>query len=499
MTRRPCGLVLPVALFLATAVSSQVHGQQAGACKPAGVSNPAALLADAIRAIGAGSLKGRALHLRMTDATVQDYQSDRAYPPFFLAFASRESWYQPATGVARFHGNLTFPGSEFDLGQTLSGPSATFVGGDTLRPAPTAHSAALVLRALDPWPVLYDWAASRKVTVLERCPVRDYPRIVLERAGPYGSERLALDPKTSLPVSLEREEPHYLWQLSVAYVYSNWKQEGGFSIPSSSFRMVDGAAEVSRTVASSEAIPDDSTPSLRAPISPTAMMPEPPGFLRPTAPDSVRVGTATRLLLNPGYTEAVVLVDDTLYLLDATQGEARARADSAAIERLFPGRHPIVLVVTDLAWPHIAGVRYWVARGATVVSHRISRPFLGRVLERRWTRAPDLYERRRAAARFRFRPVDDSLVLGGGKLRIYPIDGISSEGGLMVYVEGDRFLWAGDYVQTVAEPSTYATEVWRAVRRAGIQPARVAAQHLPLTEWSTVDSLARSSQGDEAT
>src|SRR4029077_133420 len=141
----------------------------------------------------------------------------------------------------------------------------------------------------------------------------------------------------------------------------------------------------------------------------------------------------TRLLANPGYREGVVLLRDTLYLLDATQGEERARADSAMIARLFPGRHAIVLVVTDLAWPHVAGMRYWVARGATVVSHRASRAFLERVLARRWTRAPDLYERRRAKTRFTFVPVTDSLALAGGKLRLYAIDGLGGEGAVMAY------------------------------------------------------------------
>ena len=96
-----------------------------------------------------------------------------------------------------------------------------------------------------------------------------------------------------------------------------------------------------------------------------------------------------------------------------------------------------------------------------------------------------------------FRPVRDSLALAGGRLRIYPIDGISSEGGLMAYVEGDRFLWAGDYVQTVEQPSTYAAEVWQAVRRAGLRPSHVAAQHPPLTNWATVDSLVESDRRRE--
>ena len=51
----------------------------------------------------------------------------------------------------------------------------------------------------------------------------------------------------------------------------------------------------------------------------------------------------------------------------------------AWVGRLFPGHHPIVVVVTDLAWPHVAGVRYWVAMGATIVSHAGSKEFLSQV------------------------------------------------------------------------------------------------------------------------
>jgi hypothetical protein len=79
------------------------------------------------------------------------------------------------------------------------------------------------------------------------------------------------------------------------------------------------------------------------------------------------------------------------------------------IGKLFPGPHPVAVVVTDLAWPHVAGVRYWVGAGATVISHRASEPFLREVVERRWTLAPDLRERRRAGTPFRFRSVEVSL------------------------------------------------------------------------------------------
>ena len=407
-------------------------------CRPAAHTDASAVLRGAFQALG-GNLHV-ALHQRMTDAVTEDYQSDRTYPPFFLAFFNRESWLEPATGIARIRGRVVFPGSESESPDILSSANSTFLMRDTaFAPAGGMHGEGLLLRALDPWAVIVDWMAGGGATVEGECPVRDYYRTILARSGPYGKERLALDRKTGLPVSLARAEPHYLWG-QVGSSTSIQLERGARPLRSRlQLSHGDGAPEVSRTVSVFGPAASDSAPSLALPDTTTRMAPAAPDFLRPAPPDSVRVAANVSLLVNRGYAEGVVLLGDTLYLLDATQGEERARADSTLIDHLFPGRHPVVLVVTDLAWPHIAGLRYWVARGATVVSHRASRAFLERVLRRRWTRAPDLYERRRKGTAFSFRAVDDSLSLAGGKLRLYAIDGPSSEGALMAYVEGDRF------------------------------------------------------------
>jgi len=65
----------------------------------------------------------------------------------------------------------------------------------------------------------------------------------------------------------------------------------------------------------------------------------------------------------------------------------------------------------------------------------------------------------------------------------------SMERALMGYLVADRFLWASDFIQTVAEPTAYASEVWRAVQREGLHPERTAAEHLPLTLWSKIEEL----------
>jgi hypothetical protein len=153
------------------------------------------------------------------------------------------------------------------------------------------------------------------------------------------------------------------------------------------------------------------------------------------------------------------------------------------------------VVVTDLAWPHIAGVRYWVANGATIIAHKAAREFLLTVVNRRWTRAPDFLEHRRKTARLKFVGVNSAYNIAGGAISLHPIDGIGSEVALLGYVVSDRFLWASDYIQTVDEPSSYAMEVWSAVQRDGLHPDRTAAQHLPLTRWSKIVDLQKSGPG----
>jgi hypothetical protein len=158
-----------------------------------------------------------------------------------------------------------------------------------------------------------------------------------------------------------------------------------------------------------------------------------------------------------------------------------------------------VLVVTDLAWPHIAGVRYWVAQGARIVAHRAAVPFLTSVVNRRWIATPDMLEQKRhALGPFHVNAVSDSLRLAGGDLLVFAIDGVASEVALAAYIRPERFLWASDYIQTVGEPTAYLEETVRAVERVAITPERAAAEHLPLTPWTTVQGLSRPG-GDKAT
>jgi hypothetical protein len=51
-------------------------------------------------------------------------------------------------------------------------------------------------------------------------------------------------------------------------------------------------------------------------------------------------------------------------------------------------------------------------------------------------------------------------------------------------VRDEKFLSAGDLLQTVKTPSAYALEVWQAVAREKFQPEKVA-------DWAPVDAMVK--------
>jgi hypothetical protein len=446
--------------------------------------DPAEVLSRARAVMGFANLGDSVVHTRWTTAVEQPYQSDRTYPPFFSMMVTGESWFSPRTGVERTTSEFAYPGTVSPPSSSVSDGQTRFVLRNNAAPVAVASDAS---RNLNAWLVVADWSKAQGVRFAGREMFRDYPRIVLTRNTDAGEQRLYLDPKTGFPVKLDYDESHYLWgQRHIQYIFSNWQQSVGIFTANSAFRMADDEVETSTTTGSAELLARESAPALDVPDAPKQALDQTPMFLRPLPPKTIDVSAATHILSNPGYNEAFTVIGDEVFVFDATQSEERARQDQEIIRKLFPNARRFTLVVTDLAWPHIAGMRYWVASGATVISHKAARPFLQQVLDRRWTRKPDLFERTRKTAKFHFVGVENSHDLVPGKLSVHAIDGIGSEVALMAYVAGDHFLWASDYVQSLSEPTMYANEVIAAVERAGVSPERMAAQHVGLTEWSKV-------------
>lgn len=491
--RKPAAIVCVTVLFTFLPQSGAQSAPKASA-----QDNPAGLLARVRDAMGFANIGDRVLYMRAFTSAEENYQSDRTYPPFFSAVSDQEIWFDASRAVLRVQSKTVFPGSGPSPASVTvdDGKNAQLVQGEHILPISRRQANGWALNA---WAVIADWSAAGNVRIAGTEVYRDYPRLVLVRGTGNSEQRLFLDSKSGFPVKLDFIEPHYLWgQRRVEYIWSTWILKNGVEIPGSAFRVAEGDVELSQTIGDVELIARGAAPLLAAPQPPATPPADLPLFLQPIPPKDTTVSPNLHLLTNPGYTEAVTLVNGDIYVFDATQSEERARQDKEQIARLFPGRHKINIVVTDLAWPHVSGVRYWVSQGATIISHASARAFLEKVVDRRWTLAPDSLESLRrsnskAKPRMIFVPVEKAMSTANGQLQVMPIDGIGSEVALMAYLPGEKFLWASDYIQTLDEPSAYANEVLLAAKRAGIAPERCAAEHLPLSDWKTVQAAQKKS------
>lgn len=483
-----CGVLAAV-----LSVPDPGQAQEVDACRVAGPVDPATVVARALDVMGAHG--PGVLHHEAVGTWTMDFQSDRTYPPYFAAMETTDTWYDPSTGVQSTAVSMVFPGGGPPARVAFTDARSTWVlRGETLTEVPGLDHQQRSHRDMNPWAVLRDWSQAGAVRVVGLCAYRDDDRLVLERNVAGGPERLFLDVESGFPVKRDRVVPDGTWgQRHEEVLWSTWLAVApGSYMPSASFVLLDGEVNRQRTVgtASMEEAADPALPALPAEargVAPVDVL----GDREAMHPDTVRVGDDAFVLAHRMYNSAVVAVGDTVWVLDATLNQARAQEDAAWIKAVHPEARHVVVVVTDLAWPHVGGVRWWVSQGATIMAHATAEPFLRSLVERRWTLDPDALEQARAggAVPFRFVPVEDELDVARGRIGVRQIEGIGSEGALMVFDRASRFLWAGDWIQDTRAPSMYASEVTAAVARYGLLPTSYAAQHVPVGDWSDMVRL----------
>src|SRR5882724_7221462 len=189
--RNQVGLLL--ALLLCTACVCFANGAPN---RQATITNDAhVLIKHAIDSVGIPDVETKTLYFRDVIGNVQDYQSDRTYPPYFSGQLTREVWFDTRSGVERTTSQFYFPGSgPSPASTTLSNERSVASVRDSK--ATIVPGAQPVTRQLNAWAVLLDWQNSPDVTVVGKEVYRDYPRTVLSRKVVGAEERLFLDIKT---------------------------------------------------------------------------------------------------------------------------------------------------------------------------------------------------------------------------------------------------------------------------------------------------------------
>jgi hypothetical protein len=240
----------------------------------------------------------------------------------------------------------------------------------------------------------------------------------------------------------------------------------------------------------------------RAAFAANANRPLPP---LPTAFDASKaIDLADWLVEVPGgYNVTVVKQPDGLVIMEATTGGEHAAAVMDFAQKRFPGSRIKAVVTTSDAWPHLAGIREYVAAGVPIYALDLNVSILSRFVEAKHTLAPDRLERQPKAAVFK--PISGRTVIGSGDTRIelFPARGEIGERMMLAWFPGVKVLYSSDFIQR--NPPNRPTpffmpkmlmEVQAAAEREGITGIeRVFGMHLAPTPWADVLAAIAAAKG----
>jgi glyoxylase-like metal-dependent hydrolase (beta-lactamase superfamily II) len=148
----------------------------------------------------------------------------------------------------------------------------------------------------------------------------------------------------------------------------------------------------------------------------------------------------------PGrYSAVAVDLGDYMAVIEGPQSEARALQIIAEAHKLIPGKPIRYVINTHTHFDHTAGLRAFVAEGATIVTQAGNIPFLKDALNRPRTLRPDRLSR--SPRPIEFLPVKETFSLAGAgrEIRLYHLHGLDHvEGMLLAYLPGPKVVVEAD-------------------------------------------------------
>jgi glyoxylase-like metal-dependent hydrolase (beta-lactamase superfamily II) len=175
-----------------------------------------------------------------------------------------------------------------------------------------------------------------------------------------------------------------------------------------------------------------------------------PANVRDAAPAPLRVAVdkladGVWYLSTPNARNWAVEFADHVVVVEGIGSEARSVLVIDEIARIIPNKPIRYVINTHAHYDHAGGLRTYVAKGVTVVTHELNKPFYERVWARPRTIAPDLLSKSPRPATFE--TVGDKKVMTDGTktIELYHMKGTSHNvANLLVFMPKESLLFWGD-------------------------------------------------------
>ena len=476
-------------------------------------SSAADLLHSALAAMG-GEEKIRALktlHFTMMGHRNLLEQSERPEGPYIVEYLDIDEWRDLEHGSWKRQEHHRDALEDYSRTVMVSDGVAVEKSGDKQTPGSdeqleNAHDAL----NMGPERILLNALAATDLKRLPDLKLQDVPHHLVQFSRAGTVIRVFLNADTSLPTAVEWVSAYpggFFWSIwgdiTTRVYYSFWWLQNGIHYPLQMDVFRNGLPDSSMAIKTIEFNP-------RLPQDTFAILPEArAGFLsRPakTAEDlplgrtgSPAVEPAPGIIIISGFwNTTIVRQEDGLVVLEAPISSGYSSRLIAEAQRRFSGIPIKAVITTSDAWPHIGGVREYVARGIPVYAVARTLPLLQRFVSAPRTIQPDTLAK--SPRQPVFRPVSEKLALGSGpnRMEIYPLRGESSERQMMVFFPEHKLLYGSDSFQRLPDgkyfyPQT-VSEVVTAVEREHLAVERFYMMHIRVTPWQELLELLKNNQ-----
>src|ERR1700730_13221520 len=222
----------------------------------------------------------------------------------------------------------------------------------------------------------------------------------------------------------------------IEFAYADYADFGGIKFPRHIVQSEDGHPTLDITVSE---------------VKPNAVVSiDVPANVQTAAPPALRVSVdkladGVWYFGTPNARNWAVAFADHVVVVEGIGSEARSLAVMDEIAKLVPNKPIRYAINTHAHYDHSGGLRTYVAKGVTVVTHERNRPFFEKVWARPRTIAPDLMSKSPKPAVFE--TVSDKKVMTDGKrtIELYHMKGTSHNvANLLVFMPKEGLLYWGD-------------------------------------------------------
>jgi hypothetical protein len=426
-------------------------------------------------------------------------QSERPEGPYIPEFRSVREIHDFAGGrFAQMLDQRVFPEFQFSSGIVADRSAAIQLFGKNRAPdrADTV-AASQDLLAVSPEHLLLTAFDAADLRMAPATILQSVPQDVVAFSVNGSPAKLFLNRYTHLPTALDYSGPaarqdfwHFLGDVTMRTYYSYWwLGNSGVRLPMQWDIYRNGLHDMSlmATKVIWPARPDEAllqiSPELRQAFAKQAAA----ASLPPKLNAAVEIGPGIAFI--PGaWNISFVRQPDGIVILEAPISSAYSEQVIAQARKLYPGLPIKAVVTTSDSWPHIAGIRTYVALGVPIYCLDLNKPILTRLAGAHFSNPADELELH--PRKPRFIPVSGKTVIGSGPtaIELYPLHGETGERQMIAYFPAQRLLYGSDPFQEGADGRYRTTqsvsELLDAAAREGLHPQRFFLMHVAPTDWS---------------